>query len=303
MAAAIPALADRPVRQLVQAIVDPIGYYRRCFRARRGVVRVRMVPGLPPRQVLISDPEVLQELMGRDNGRGISAPGHLNELMEQVVGEHSLMLLEPIPHRARRRLLTPPFHGERLRAYGSLIQSIARQVFADLVPGQEWDARTRLERITMRVILSAVFGLHEGERYRRLEMLLQRNLRCAVLTVQVLTGALKALAAATEAMDTEELLFERLVDRGPDATLKPARPTPAKLLPAVHALWPMPFWMDAPMRWRMWWPRFVTRKMNSSKSRMRPDQSASLLRASEKSRPMKPKGPIVKSGPFFEINV
>jgi hypothetical protein len=28
----------------------------------------------------------------------------------------------------------------------------------------------------MRVILSAVFGLHEGERYRRLEHLLQRNL-------------------------------------------------------------------------------------------------------------------------------
>lgn len=70
-------------------------------------------------------------------------------------------------------------------------------------------------------------------------LLLQRNLRCAVLAVQVLTGALTALATATEALDSEELLFERLADRGPDAALKPARPTPAKLLPAVHALWPM----------------------------------------------------------------
>ena len=52
--------------------------------------------------------------------------------MAQVVGQHSLMLLEPAPHRARRRLLTPPFHGERLKAYGTLIQSIARQVFAEL---------------------------------------------------------------------------------------------------------------------------------------------------------------------------
>lgn len=176
MAAAIPALADSPGRQLVQAIVDPIGYYRRCFRAHNGVVRVQMVPGLSPQQVLINDPAVLQELMGRDNGRGISAPGHLNDLMEQVVGQHSLMLLEPAPHRARRRLLTPPFHGERLKAYGALIQSIAWQVFAELEPGQVWDARTQMQRITMRVILSAVFGLHEGERYRRLEGLLQRNL-------------------------------------------------------------------------------------------------------------------------------
>jgi cytochrome P450 len=176
MVAAIPALADRPGRQLLQAVVDPIGYYRRCFRAHNGVVRVQMVPGLSAQQVLINDPAVLQELMGRDNGRGISAPGHLNELMAQVVGQHSLMLLEPAPHRARRRLLTPPFHGERLRAYGALIQSIARQVFAELQPGKEWNARTQMQRITMRVILSAVFGLHEGERYRHLEGLLQRNL-------------------------------------------------------------------------------------------------------------------------------
>ena len=176
MAAAIPTLADPASRQMLQAIIDPLAYYRRCFRAHNGVVRVQMVPGLSPQQVLINDPAVLQELMGRDNGRGISAPGQLNTLMEQVVGPHSLMLLEPAPHRARRRLLTPPFHGERLKAYGALIQSIARQVFAELAPGQVWDARTQMQRITMRVILSAVFGIHEGERYRRLEDLLQRNL-------------------------------------------------------------------------------------------------------------------------------
>jgi hypothetical protein len=49
-------------------------------------------------------------------------------------------------------------------------------VFAELASGQVWEARTQMQRITMRVILSAVFGLHEGERYRRLEALLQRNL-------------------------------------------------------------------------------------------------------------------------------
>ena len=176
MAAEIPSLADRPGQQVMRAILDPIGYYRHCFQAHNGVVRVRMVPSLPPQQVLINDPAVLQELIGRDTGRGLSAPGHLNQLMQQVVGEHSLMLLEPAPHRARRRLLTPPFQGERLKAYGALIQSIARRVFAELEPGQEWEARPQMQRITMRVILSAVFGLHEGERYRRLEVLLQRNL-------------------------------------------------------------------------------------------------------------------------------
>jgi hypothetical protein len=70
-------------------------------------------------------------------------------------------------------------------------------------------------------------------------LLLQRNLRCAVLAVRVLAAALQALSAATQAVDTEEQLFERVADRGPDAALKPTRPTPAKLLPAVHGVWPV----------------------------------------------------------------
>lgn len=70
-------------------------------------------------------------------------------------------------------------------------------------------------------------------------LLLQHNLRCAVLAVQVLVASLEALAAATEAVETEERLFEGLVDRGPDAALRPTRPAPAKLLPAVHTIWPL----------------------------------------------------------------
>lgn len=176
MPEAIPSLAISPRRQVVQAIVDPIGYHRRCFTAHNGVVRVTMSPTLPPRQVLINDPAVLQELMARDGGRGLSAPGHLNRLLSQVVGERSILMLEPLPHRARRRLLTPPFQGERLRAYGQLIQRITAEVLADLAPGQVIDARVRMQRITMRVILSAVFGLHDGKRYGRLEGLLHRSL-------------------------------------------------------------------------------------------------------------------------------
>jgi len=176
MPAALPHLAVSPRRQVLQAIVDPIGYHRRCFAAHNGVVRVHMSPTLPPRQVLINDPAVLQELMIRDGSRALSAPGHLNSLLAQVVGERSILMLEPAPHRARRRLLTPPFHGERLKAYGQLIQGLSREVLADLQQGQVFDARQRMQRITMRVILSAVFGLHEGERYRRLESLLHRSL-------------------------------------------------------------------------------------------------------------------------------
>jgi hypothetical protein len=70
-------------------------------------------------------------------------------------------------------------------------------------------------------------------------LLLQRSLRCAVLAASVLSAAFDALAAASDALDNEERLFEKVVAREPDAVMKPARPAPVKLLPAVHAAWPL----------------------------------------------------------------
>jgi len=70
-------------------------------------------------------------------------------------------------------------------------------------------------------------------------LLLQRRLQAAVLAASVVSAALDALGAATRAIESEERLFEDFVDRGPEAALQPTRPAPAKLLPAVHAVWPM----------------------------------------------------------------
>lgn len=68
-----PALEIAPRVQTLQATADPIGFFRRCFQAHDGVVRVKMSPTLPPQQVLISDPAALQELMSLDTGREITA--------------------------------------------------------------------------------------------------------------------------------------------------------------------------------------------------------------------------------------
>lgn len=165
----IPSLSIAPYWQMLEAILKPIAYYRRCFLHNSGVIRVKMSPTLPPQQVLISDPSVIKDLINEDGGRCISAPGQLNGLLSQVVGQHSIILLAPAAHRQRRKLLTPPFHGERLKAYGQLISALAEQTLKDLKVGDVFDARERMQGITMRVILTAVFGLYEGETFRRIE--------------------------------------------------------------------------------------------------------------------------------------
>ena len=173
----IPTLSVPPVWQMLEAILRPIAYYRRCFRGTRGVVRVRMSPTLPPQQVLISDPAVIKDLMNKDGGPCVSAPGRLNGLLSQVVGQHSIILLARTPHLQRRKLLTPPFHGERLKAYGHLIFSLAEQSMKDVLLGDVLDVRERMQTITMQVILTAVFGFDEGESFQQVDRSIAEGVR------------------------------------------------------------------------------------------------------------------------------
>jgi cytochrome P450 len=162
--------------QQLRMILDPIGFLELCFGEDPGMRRVHFATSVAPEVILVNDPHALQEILWRDGGRGVSAPGELNGLVTQLVGHHSILLQSGAAHRRRRQLLTPPFHGERLRAYGTTIRAIASEAMAAQPSGMAFPARNVMQQITMRVILQAVFGLHGGERYRQLEALISERL-------------------------------------------------------------------------------------------------------------------------------
>jgi cytochrome P450 len=163
-------------------------------------------------------------LLTHDNTDHLSAPGELNALGEAVFGKNSVLLLSGKQHQQRRKLIMPPFHGERMKAYGELICKITRDVMESYRDGQLFYARTAMQTITMRVILQAVFGLYEGSRYQRLEQVLSERLnlistpltsafvffpQLAVdLGPQSLIGRLRRLVA-----ETDELLYAEIRDR------------------------------------------------------------------------------------------
>lgn len=75
------------------------------------------------------------------------------------LGDNSLLLLVGERHRTERKLLNPHFHGDRMRAYGSLMREITLE-HARLWPK---DAPFRMadttQAISMEVIIRAVFGV------------------------------------------------------------------------------------------------------------------------------------------------
>ena len=170
---AIPVTQTHPYVQLANWIFRPLEYmhanyqrYGDLFFARWGLFE----------WIFINHPQALKTMLSQDLGPAISAPGEVNELLRPVLGENSVILQTGSQHRQRRKLIMPPFHGERLKVYAELIRQITLAAMDDLRPGQALQARQLTQKITMRVILQAVFGLHEGDRFRRLEQLLAERL-------------------------------------------------------------------------------------------------------------------------------
>lgn len=154
--------------QLVNWIADPLKF-QGTYRQKYGDLFTMDLSGLGS-FVLIGNPLMIQEIFNQDSkqfdvGRG-------NKIAEPFLGKHSLLLMDGSRHRRERKLLMPPFHGERLQTYAQQICHLAEQVASQWQVGQSFVMRSAMQKISLEVILQIVFGLSKGERYQQLSRLL-----------------------------------------------------------------------------------------------------------------------------------
>lgn len=123
-----------------------------------------------PLAVYFSHPKAIEQILTADPQTFEVGSG--NDILQPLLGANSLILLDGAKHQRQRKLLIPPFHGDRLRTYGQTICDITKQVISQWHLGEPFPIRTSTQEISLRVILSTVFGLHQGERCDRLRKLL-----------------------------------------------------------------------------------------------------------------------------------
>ncbi|MEB3356822.1 MAG: cytochrome P450, partial [Synechococcales bacterium] len=140
-------------------LADCVQHYGDLFTVRLG--------GLTP-IVFCSHPAANQAVFKAEPGR--FSIGCNNSLLRPLVGSESILLLDGDRHQRQRQLLMPPFHGERMRAYGTLIGDLTRQITADWESQETFAVRPVMQEISLRVILQAVFGLSQGEQYDELRL-------------------------------------------------------------------------------------------------------------------------------------
>lgn len=92
--------------------------------------------------------------------------GNLERNLGRVLGPGSLFALSGAEHRKQRRLLVPPFHGRRLAAYERIVEEETVRELASWPRGQAFSTLPSMMRITLNVILRAVFGAEGSELHR-----------------------------------------------------------------------------------------------------------------------------------------
>ena len=213
-----PGPREPPAVQTARWLLRPISFLESCRKRFGEAFSVRFL-GFTTPMVMLSDPAAIRALY--TERRHALPPGRGVALLP-VVGSRSVLLLEGSEHLARRKLMLPPFHGERMRAYESIVREVVERDVATWPAGQELSVHPRMQAVTLEVIVRAVFGVTDPARGERLRDLL-RSLLDATASFGLQFGfmlarrlgapgparELRALRAEIDALLLEEIAARR----------------------------------------------------------------------------------------------
>ena len=117
--------------------------------------------------VMVFDPENVKTLF-RGSPHQLRA-GEANAPLGPVVGQRSLLLLDGDQHLRERRLMLPAFHGERMRAYETVMREAADREIDGWPVGEPFTLMPSMQRLTLDVIMHAVFGVTDEARAQELK--------------------------------------------------------------------------------------------------------------------------------------
>src|SRR3954470_115172 len=164
MSALPPGPSAPPALQTLRWLLRPISFLESCRRQFGDAFSVRFL-GFTTPMVMLSDPEAIRALYtSSDNG----LPPGRTVTLQPILGARSLLLLEGREHLARRKVMLPPFHGERMRAYEETVREVVARDVESWPEGSPFAVHPRMQAITLEVILRAVFGVADAERRERL---------------------------------------------------------------------------------------------------------------------------------------
>ncbi|HTD58010.1 MAG TPA: cytochrome P450 [Solirubrobacteraceae bacterium] len=155
----LPRMRGPVLWHTLRFTLDPEGYFAGAQRRHGDIFTLRI---LGQKWVALAHPEAVRELFS--HGPDEVDSGEANQALSPVLGTRNLLLLDREEHLHRRRIVLPPFHGERMRAYEDTIRQAIREQIVEWPIGEPVAALPRMQALTFSVIMRCVFGVADGER-------------------------------------------------------------------------------------------------------------------------------------------
>src|SRR4051794_3049396 len=189
-----------------------------CRRRYGGVVT--MSTAFDTKFVMVFDPDLLKQVFQAPPDR--LRAGEANALLGPMLGERSVLLLDGAEHLRQRKLMLPPFHGKRLKAYEDTMRAAADRAIDSWPLGEPFALMPSMQSVTLDVILSTVWGIEAGPRAEELK----RRIRAAIdplsrrfgVLVLALSGGRFGARGAMQRFEEnrrrlDEMIFEQIRTR------------------------------------------------------------------------------------------
>ena len=175
-----PSLPPGPrlpsIAQGLWFMLRPVGFFESC-KARYGEPFTIRIPSTPP-VVMFSHPAAIREIFTGDED--VLRAGEATVVLQPILGPNSLLLLDGDRHLRERRMMMPPFHGDRMRAYAETMRDVTEAAVATWPVGRPFPLLAETQAITLDIIVRTVFGMAEGAAMAMLRDRLRRFISLAV---------------------------------------------------------------------------------------------------------------------------
>ena len=111
--------------------------------------------------VQTTDPKNIQTILTADSE---NFDVFAKRFIAPFMGASSILLQTGSRHARERKLLMPPFHGARMRAYGETIRELTERHLAQWAVGKPFAMEKKMQTISLEVIVRTVFGVTEREK-------------------------------------------------------------------------------------------------------------------------------------------
>ena len=170
--------------------------------------------------VVVAGPDAVREVF--TGPPAVLRAGESNAPLSVLVGERSVLVLDGPEHLRQRKLLLPPFHGDRLRGAERLIERATRRELEGWPVGRGFPVLPSMQAITLEVIVRVVFGVRGLARFEELSARLRKVLEpmggrlravLSILAGDGFDGGPDAVRFAARRAAVDELLYDEIAQR------------------------------------------------------------------------------------------